>query len=167
MKKRVVFSLASLSVLLFFLLSSFSEKEHCATNFLCPCHSQRRYLECCKPYHQGGIPENALALMRSRYSAYALMKNDYIIRTTHPKNPMYNINFTEWKDNIQKRYQNVRFEDLEILEFIDGEETAYVTFTAILKRDEENVSFSEKSTFLKVGDLWLYKEGAKIHTPTL
>lgn len=43
---------------------------------LCPCHSQKCYEECCKRYHEGAAAENALILMRSRYSAYALQLAD-------------------------------------------------------------------------------------------
>ena len=125
----------------------------------CPCHSGMFYVDCCKPYHEGLFAENALKLMRSRYSAYALMNVDYIIRTTHPENPTYTVDFTEWKKEIRKSYQNTQFVDLKILEFTDGKETAFVTFTAVLKREGQDLSFTERSTFLKVGEFWLYKDG--------
>ncbi len=44
---------------------------------LCPCNSRKKYRDCCKILHDGGFPESALALMRSRYSAYALDRPGY------------------------------------------------------------------------------------------
>ena len=47
----------------------------------CPCCSGKSAI-CCQKYHKGLTPENALVLMRSRYSAYALGVGDYLIETT-------------------------------------------------------------------------------------
>ena len=49
----------------------------------CPCTSKKPYDRCCGPYHSGGkVPETAEQLMRSRFSAYALGKADYLRTTT-------------------------------------------------------------------------------------
>ena len=61
-------------------------------NFPCPCRSEEqdppRYAACCQPWHDGlaegrhaATPE---ALMRSRYSAYALGLVDYLLATWYP-----------------------------------------------------------------------------------
>lgn len=50
----------------------------------CPCGSGQHYPDCCGQYHAGMPAPTAEALMRSRYSAYALKKVDYIINTTWP-----------------------------------------------------------------------------------
>ena len=71
----------------------------------CPCHSGKKYQECCQPYHTGKLPENALALMRSRYSAYALHLADYIMQTTHPHNRAYLSDKERWKKEILGRYK--------------------------------------------------------------
>ena len=50
----------------------------------CPCGSSLSYGECCRRYHQG-IPAKAPdALMRARYTAFALGKTDYLLQTWHP-----------------------------------------------------------------------------------
>lgn len=134
------------------------------SDMLCPCHSGMLYSICCKPYHEGKLAENALKLMRSRYCAYALHLADYIINTTHPQNPLYLSNAADWKQKILKAYADTRFEGLEILEFLDGKENAYVTFRAHLKAPLRDVSFTEKSHFEKIQDHWLYKEGKIIGT---
>ena len=55
--------------------------------------------------------------------------------------------------------KNTRFERLEILDFIEGEVESFVTFKATLFQDNTDISFIEKSRFLKVEDKWLYIDG--------
>lgn len=53
----------------------------------CPCrqHSDdlRSYADCCEPPHQGQAAASAEALMRSRFSAFALGLGDYLWRSHH------------------------------------------------------------------------------------
>ncbi|NNP72500.1 preprotein translocase subunit SecA [Acinetobacter defluvii] len=53
------------------------------SNLPCPCGSSLKYSECCQPLHLGQKKaESAEQLMRSRYSAFAKQKIDYIVKTT-------------------------------------------------------------------------------------
>jgi SEC-C motif-containing protein len=126
---------------------------------LCPCHSGAPYTTCCQPYHEGLPAENALKLMRSRYSAYALHLADYIIATTHPQNPAYQTNHPKWKKEILDHTHKTAFESLKILEFVDGKTEATVTFHAGLSQHHQDISFTEKSSFLKVDGRWYYLSG--------
>ena len=126
---------------------------------LCPCCSGKKYEDCCKILHEGGYPDNALSLMRSRYCAYALHLPEYIIRTTHPQNPHYKQNHAQWTREILDFAENTRFQKLEILEFVDGAKEAYVTFKAHLVQNHAKADLVEKSHFEKVGKQWLYKDG--------
>ena len=128
-------------------------------NDLCPCCSSQPYKDCCLKYHQGSFAENALKLMRSRYSAYALNLVDYIMKTTHPKNPSFELNSKNWEKKILQFSQNTTFEKLEIVDFTDGEQEAFVTFTAHLKQGNRDATFTEKSRFEKIGKQWLYLDG--------
>ena len=52
---------------------------------LCHCHSLQPFEDCCAPYLTGSVqPATPLALMRSRYSAFALGDGDYLLATWHP-----------------------------------------------------------------------------------
>jgi SEC-C motif-containing protein len=102
---------------------------------------------------------DALALMRSRYSAYALDLVDYIIDTTHPQCEQYSSNTAVWKEDLHGFCRSTRFVGLEIKDFSDGDSIAYVTFHARLHQGETNTSFTERSTFEKVDRRWLYKNG--------
>jgi SEC-C motif-containing protein len=124
-------------------------------NTPCPCHSGQKYKKCCQPYHRGSLPKNALLLMRSRYSAYALGIIEYIIATTHPNNPDTTIALADWQKGITDFANSTGFLGLKILEFIDGEEKAYVTFEAQF----DHAMMKEKSRFFKVEGKWLYESG--------
>lgn len=50
----------------------------------CHCGSACAYANCCGRWHSGEPPPDAEALMRSRYSAYALGRVDYLLATWHP-----------------------------------------------------------------------------------
>ncbi|WP_285502715.1 YchJ family metal-binding protein [Actinokineospora sp. NBRC 105648] len=50
----------------------------------CPCGTGLPYPECCGRAHTGSPAATAEALMRSRYSAFALGDRDYLLRSWHP-----------------------------------------------------------------------------------
>jgi len=122
-------------------------------NQLCPCGSDIQYKKCCSIYHKGALIPTALLLMKSRYSAYAVGDSAYIVKTTHSNNSDFTENMKIWKESIDTFSLNTDFLALEILEFIDGEEEAFVTFKAKLSSGE----MLEKSRFLKLGNAWLYE----------
>lgn len=126
---------------------------------LCPCGSNLSYENCCGLYHKGKQAENALILMKSRYSAYALHQTDYIIATTHPKSLLYLRNYWRWKEQIQHFSTLTKFLRLEIIDHHLGEVESYVTFIAHLKQGEADASFKEKSRFLLEHSKWFYFEG--------
>ena len=124
---------------------------------MCPCHSHKFYDLCCKPLHDGVISaSDARSLMRSRYSAYARGLASYIIKTTHPFNSLFKQKEQDRIAGIIQFCQETSFDGLEILEFTDGVEEAYVTFRAILRQNGKDISFTEKSLFKKEKGLWLY-----------
>ncbi len=54
------------------------------TSTPCPCGNARGYALCCQPLHRGEPAPDAKALMRSRYSAYVLRDEAYLLATWHP-----------------------------------------------------------------------------------
>ena len=126
---------------------------------LCRCKSKKKYASCCRPFHRGQLPNNAFELMRSRYSAYALCLPEYIIHTTHLDNPQYNHDIKKWYREIFNFCVNTEFKNLEILNFQEKKSFAAVTFSAYLIRNNQDVSFTEKSDFEKVKGKWLYYRG--------
>lgn len=123
----------------------------------CPCHSGKVYSECCEPLHKGTtIPNNAVALMQSRYAAYALHLAKYIMMTTHPDHVHLHKSQREWRDEILQFCRTTQFNGLEILDFFPQGDKATVTFKAILTQGHTDTSFVERSLFHRVGKRWLY-----------
>lgn len=50
----------------------------------CPCGNPTAYSACCGSLHDGAVAATAEQLMRSRYSAYVLKREDYLLATWHP-----------------------------------------------------------------------------------
>ena len=131
-----------------------------SVNENCPCGSLKKYKKCCKTYHDKiTFPKTALELMKSRYSAFAICNSDYIIFTTHHLNSDFTKDLKSWNQDIMNFSKNTRFEKLEILDFIDDEIESFVTFKATLFQDKTDISFIEKSRFLKVDKIWKYVDG--------
>lgn len=129
-------------------------------NDICPCGSLKKYKKCCKPFHDKiTFPKTALELMKSRFSAFAVLIADYIIFTTHENNSDYISDLKSWNQDIMNFSKNTRFERLEILDFIEGEVESFVTFKATLFQDKNDISFIEKSRFLKTEEIWKYVDG--------
>ena len=51
----------------------------------CPCCSGKAYSKCCEPIIKNKSAISALALMRSRYTAYTNRDGEYLHTTTHYK----------------------------------------------------------------------------------
>ena len=127
-------------------------------NDACPCHSGLIYKNCCQPLHKGAkapIPE---ALMRSRYSAYALDLSDYIIKTTHPEGVYYRSDRAAWKRDIESFSQNTRFAGLQIL----AAKEDMVTFHATLFANNQDISYTEISVFRQHNGYWKYYSGTRL-----
>jgi SEC-C motif-containing protein len=97
------------------------------------------------------------ALMRSRYSAYAVGDVDYIIATTDPEGPQFEGDRAAWVRSIAAFCEATRFEQLEIRAASPvTDEHARVEFFARLSRGGEDVSFVERSAFVRRDGRWLY-----------
>lgn len=101
----------------------------------CPCQSGFQYEQCCGPYHAGLPAPSPLALMRSRYSGYALQKVDYIIETSHPDLQELHRPFSSWRQKIDHFSHQTSFNGLEILQVDQGDEEGFITFKAYLSQE--------------------------------
>lgn len=123
----------------------------------CPCHSAKPYKACCQPYHKGKKPPTPLALMRSRYAAYALGKVGYIIKTMHPSSPLYREDEVAWRKQLLWFCEQTNFVGLTITdEQTLNSNEATVTFSAIMLQPTQDASVTERSLFEKVNGRWLY-----------
>jgi len=129
-------------------------------NAPCPCGSGRKLKKCCGLYHRGR-PAPPEALMRSRYTAYAIGNVEYLIRTTHPEGPHWNADTAAWGAELAEYCKHTDFAGLTVLEHSVDEDAGrgHVTFRADLRQDGRAVGFTERSLFLRHGNRWLYHSG--------
>jgi SEC-C motif-containing protein len=113
------------------------------------------YKDCCQPYHNdidnvlGVRAESAERLMRSRYSAFVLIKADYIVKTTVPaQQALLDIN------DIESWAKETDWAGLEIVQHAPklGKRHAQVEFKAYYTTSEGQQAHHERSTFVKVLD---------------
>ena len=134
-----------------------------ARNRPCPCHSGRKMKSCCGPWLKGKPAPSPVALMRSRFAAYALGMSAYIQATTDPEGPHHEPDEARWTSSIDAFCANTEFDGLEIHAQGEGQAEGYVDFSARLSAGTEDRSFREYSLFRRRGGRWLYW-GAKPST---
>ena len=121
-------------------------------NTTCPCGSELSHAECCEPLIL--IERNAVTaeqLMRSRYSAYATCKVDYLVATTHPSTRH---RFS--KKEIEAWAKSNRWLKLEIIESLP----TIVEFKAhYMQGIDPPKIHHERSTFIQDDGKWYYVDG--------
>lgn len=122
------------------------------TQELCPCESKKPYSACCETYLQGLAAPTAEALMRSRYTAYVLELENYLLKTWHPDTRPASLNLaedptTKWLGLQIKHVENT------------GEETSTVEFVACYKIAGKAERLHEISQFVRVEGCWFYLTG--------
>ncbi len=117
----------------------------------CPCGSTRAYFECCGRFHAGGAPPDAPSLMRSRYCAFVLCNERYLLQTWHPSTRPASIAFNSKQKWLGLRMVNAR---------ATGEDSAEVEFIARSRiSNAAAVRHHERSRFVRECGRWLYVDG--------
>jgi SEC-C motif domain protein len=121
---------------------------------LCPCGSQTAYAACCGRWHTGPLhlqAPDAQALMRSRYSAYVMGLEDYVLDTWHPSTK---------PERPMELDPSVRWLGLEVRRHeLAGGEHAIVEFVARSKLGGRAARLHETSRFVREGGRWYYLDG--------
>lgn len=119
----------------------------------CPCDSHLPYSECCQNWHQGKPAPSALALMRSRYSAYVLGEVEYIIATTVPAQ-QHLLN----REAIDGWSKNTHWKGLKILRVMPkiGTHHAQVEFQAEFEEKGQHYQHHELSGFVFIQQQWFF-----------
>jgi SEC-C motif domain protein len=118
----------------------------------CPCGSGRPLAACCGAYHAGALPADAEALMRSRYSAYVLGNENYLLATWHPDTRPESLDLdreppTKWLGLAIKRHEAT------------GAGQALVEFVARYKIGGRAHRLWETSRFALEQGRWWYVDG--------
>jgi len=122
----------------------------------CPCGTGRKLRACCRPFHDGAEPPDPEALMRSRFSAFALGDAAYLWRTLHSAHPDRAREERDYTADLRRSRQELRFVRLRVLDR-DGHRVLF--HAEIYERGKER-SFLELSTFERDAQLatapWRY-----------
>ncbi|MEV0670597.1 YchJ family metal-binding protein [Mycobacterium sp. NPDC050441] len=119
----------------------------------CPCGTGRTYDDCCGPLHTGTRrAPTAVALMRSRFSAFAIGDVGYLLNSWHPDTRPADLTLDETL--IWRRLQIVDTES-------GGEDdtAGVVEFRAQYEHDGSRHILHERSRFERVGGRWRYLNG--------
>ncbi|MFB9076086.1 YchJ family protein [Flavobacterium procerum] len=128
------------------------EKNQLMENRKCFCDTGLLFENCCGLYlNKGQNASSALALMRSRYSAYATHNADYLMETTYISERKYYS-----KPEILKWAVSNKWQKLEILSFTENT----VEFKAyFLDSNNKSQTHYEFSTFKFENGAWYYLDG--------
>jgi len=120
----------------------------------CLCGSGIEYQQCCGPFHSGEkIPATAEALMRSRYTAYAMHNSAYLQETWDA---------TKRPEKIDFSREKIDWLRLEITDTKKGgikDSKGVVSFKAFYMQDGEEQVMNEISRFTKINGRWIYLDG--------
>jgi SEC-C motif domain protein len=127
----------------------------------CPCGSGRAFELCCEPYLLGRLlAPTAEALMRSRYTAYALSSIDYLYKTSGPRARK------EFDAEGSKHWAEAAdWTGLEVLATEGGgesDETGTIEFMAHYAIKEQTFDHHEQAVFAKINGQWFFMDGEMI-----
>ena len=117
----------------------------------CPCGSGKTLPDCCARWHQTLAAPSAEALMRSRYTAFVLQNQSYLLATWHPSTRPPTAGFeagTRWLGLTVKSARDT------------GPDSAQVEFVARYRVGGGTaVRLHELSRFVREQDRWFYVDG--------
>lgn len=130
----------------------------------CPCGNALEASACCLRFIIGpNKPPSAEALMRSRYTAFALGKLDYIQKTMRP--PASNVYSNELEHSAPAKAP-IKWLKLNIIKAYRENGIEYVEFEAYFQDQGSYYKMHELSQFSLQDATWYYVD-AKQHTTTL
>ncbi|MBA2777563.1 YchJ family protein [Billgrantia kenyensis] len=115
----------------------------------CPCNPGRPYAACCGRFHGGEPAPSPEALMRSRFSAFALGLDDYLRDTWHPSTRPATLGLVD----------ETRWLRLEVLDQGSAGEHGHVHFRATFREGRRWGVLAENSRFVYEAGRWFYVDG--------
>lgn len=131
----------------------------------CPCGSQVELALCCEPIIRGKkLASTAEALLRSRYTAFALGEIDYLIGSHHSKTvgQIKREEVEEWS----KGSEWLGLEILSVEAGLEKDTEGNIIFKATYKADGKEHEHMEKSFFEKENGAWKFLDAKAVHLGT-
>ncbi len=141
---------------------------HAALLKLCPCGgaptaigrkcTEAAFADCCGRYIvQGQLPPDALHLMRSRYTAFVLENEAYLLHTWHAAHRPGNLEF-----DVGAKWLGLDIKDFVPTGLQEGQATAEVEFVARVRVAGKATRLHERSRFVCQDGRWLYVSAVNI-----
>ncbi len=119
----------------------------------CWCGSSAPAASCCQPILAGQAAPTAEALMRSRYSAYAIGDADYVLASWHPDTRPVEVDLSD----------GLTWRKLQIVDTVAGgpdDAEGVVEFRAAYREPDGTVGLlHERSRFARIDGRWVYVDG--------
>ncbi|MBB6241135.1 YchJ family metal-binding protein [Rhodanobacter sp. MP1X3] len=125
-----------------------------ATTTICPCGNQQGYKPCCSRVHEGAAASSAEQLMRARYSAYVLKREDFLLASWHADSRPASLNLAAQQPSptwlgLEIRQQHSEDESHASVEFV----ARYRLGGGRAQRQHET------SRFVRENGRWYYLDG--------
>lgn len=121
-------------------------------NTPCPCGLPARLEDCCGRHHAGIPAATPEALMRSRYSAFALGLEEYLLATWHASTRPAALNL---KEGPQPKWIDLKV----IASALQDADHGTVHFVARCRIGGKAERLEETSRFLRENGHWYYVDG--------
>jgi SEC-C motif-containing protein len=122
----------------------------------CPCGSSITLDACCGLYIDGKPAPTALSLMKSRYSAFVLVKGEYL-KSTLSEHQKADFDSEEF----EQQAAGTKWMGLEIRNCVNGgvkDETGTVEFVAKYKEKGQHVVHHELAKFTREDGKWVFND---------
>lgn len=124
----------------------------------CPCGSGQTFEDCCGKYiSYAHSPETPEQLMRSRYSAYVLKNEDYLLKSWHESTR---------PDSLDLDNDTTQWKQLKIISASENNVHFVAFFSNSINAKESYFFLSEESEFIK-DKYWFYLKGKELITTEL
>lgn len=124
----------------------------------CPCGSGKSFKSCCGKYiSYKQYPDTPEQLMRSRYSAYVLKDEEYLLKTWHESTR---------PDSLELKSDTSQWKKLKIISASENKVQFVAFFSDLINNKEHHFSLYEESLFVNENH-WFYLEGNELKTTEL
>lgn len=121
----------------------------------CPCGSGETYHDCCGVFiNYSKYPDKPEQLMRSRYSAYVLKNEDYLLKSWHKTTRPESLDLTD---------DSTQWKKLKIISTSQNKVHFVAFFTQDTLNNEKIYALTESSNFIKDKN-WRYLDGDEVKT---
>jgi SEC-C motif-containing protein len=124
----------------------------------CPCGSDKTFNDCCGKFiNKNQSPGSPEQLMRSRYSAYVLKNEDYLLKSWHPSTR---------PESLDLKDDSTQWKKLKIISAFENKIHFVAYFTQDTLNKEKIYALTETSNFVHEKG-WKYLDGENVKTVQL